>query len=462
LTVNVARKVWFLVLIVFVGLFASCEGDPQSGVPEGEVEVEKFFSAYSELMNLLDSEEGSDDIKFIWNEETEQLDKIEFNDVAVTLESETYTHNGSLNFSSDGSSFLTVSLSANSLEEEVTLALDSNKNGEITSFKIDDIDYTEVFLEYLDAIPLYTEIIYISCCDDGSGTTPQVQKKTNGEMILIAGNTGNLTRDGYTFSGWSTSMESSTGTRYSVGEEYTTDEDLVLYAYWTAIPTYQISYNANGADQEDAPGTQIKQEGESLAIANKPSSMTRPGYSFSGWVTGTGTFYAPGVIYSADNDLELYAQWSKIGFATEDDYPIITGFSVDQNSISTCDEDNYVHFYVQASAPVGTMWKASVLVGKPEGVMVGSQSYIIANYFIGAEFPYYPDEIDYIGSTSSGTFTLALPTKWFNYKGIWKVIGVEVGLIDDDDNQIKTYMGYDQLVEENYNFEILQTSSDAF
>lgn len=74
-----------------------------------------------------------------------------------------------------------------------------------------------------------------------------------------------------------------------------------------ARTTYEITFNANGGT-----GTQsgVKYFGTDYTIP--ACDFTRSGYAFDGWNTkadGTGTAYAAGDTYSADEALTLYAQW---------------------------------------------------------------------------------------------------------------------------------------------------------
>ena len=117
-----------------------------------------------------------------------------------------------------------------------------------------------------------------------------------------------FTRTGYTFSGWNTAANG-TGTAYADGATYSFAADLTLYAQWTALPNYTVTFNANGGS-----GTMSNQ------VANVPTALTanaftRTGYTFSGWNTaanGTGTAYANGATYSFAADITLYAQWTAL------------------------------------------------------------------------------------------------------------------------------------------------------
>lgn len=73
---------------------------------------------------------------------------------------------------------------------------------------------------------------------DGNGNlggNPPVDAKeySNSEIIYVLGNTGEMTKPGYTFDGWNT-MPDGTGNRYNVGGNYTIQSrDITLYAQWS-------------------------------------------------------------------------------------------------------------------------------------------------------------------------------------------------------------------------------------
>jgi len=441
-----------LIIICLIGLSVSCDGDINETI-EGE-EAQMAFDAYRELIDSLNQDGILPGISYSYeNAET----VIDFDDVDVTVESLRCTCNGSWIYEKDNSSVLSLSISADESDGKIILAINFDEESEIDSFKINDIDHTDDFLEYLNSIPIISTITYYSFNHD-SGDSPPPQTKQRDESITIADNTGNLQRENYTFSGW---YCYGPYTAYAPGELYSIDEDLNLYANWTEIPTYQISYSANGGNESEAPDSQTKHEGDSVIIATRPSSMIRPGYSFTGWVDGSGVSYPGGSSYSADENLTLYAQWHEIGYASEEDHPIITGFSVDRTQVSTCDDEHFVHFTVSATAPVGDLIYAKVYISKPKDVPVGSYSSISTFYYISSAYPYYPDEVGFDGSTSAGTFKLAISTSSLNYKGNWEVILIEVASEVGEGIQNKTEMHHAELIEKGWNFTINQSSSDA-
>ncbi|MDX1679244.1 MAG: InlB B-repeat-containing protein [Akkermansiaceae bacterium] len=64
-----------------------------------------------------------------------------------------------------------------------------------------------------------------------SGTIPADQNKSHDIDLTLATNSGNLTRSGFTFTGWNTAADG-TGTDYAAGATYTLNEPVTLYANW--------------------------------------------------------------------------------------------------------------------------------------------------------------------------------------------------------------------------------------
>ena len=142
------------------------------------------------------------------------------------------------------------------------------------------------------------------------GTAPvDPNNYTNGATVTVLGNTGNLERAGYTFSGWNTKADGS-GTDYAADgtATFTYDGDVTIYAQWTPIP-YTISYDLAGGTLDQSNPTTYTADDE--ITLNKP---TREGYSFGGW-TGPGlsgptltVIIAPG----STGDRTYTANWSPI------------------------------------------------------------------------------------------------------------------------------------------------------
>lgn len=141
----------------------------------------------------------------------------------------------------------------------------------------------------------------------------KVQVASNGSIDTTSSTSASAKLGEYTYTiNKTTSAQSipckakieSTGT-YVSGSKYSTEANITV----GALPSYTVSYNANGGS--GAPSSQTKWYGTNLTLsASKPS---RTGYTFAGWNTnssGTGTNYAAGATYTGNATLTLYAKWT--------------------------------------------------------------------------------------------------------------------------------------------------------
>ena len=114
------------------------------------------------------------------------------------------------------------------------------------------------------------------------GTAPiDATNYTDGQTVTVLGNTGNLERTGYTFTGWNTKADGS-GTDYAASDAFPFSGDVTLYAKWAPI-TYTISYNLNDGQLASPNPTSYTADDEDITLVNP----TLDGYTFGGW-TGTG------------------------------------------------------------------------------------------------------------------------------------------------------------------------------
>lgn len=154
------------------------------------------------------------------------------------------------------------------------------------------------------------------------GSAPDEQIKDAGVDIVLASNSGGLNRSGYRFLGWNDRADGS-GQAYAEAAIYAADKDILLFAAWSVIPTYTVSYNSNGGTGGTLPPPQTKIQGLALTLASNTGNLARAGYSFWGWNTaadGTGTAYEQGSNYTQDASIILYASWTQGSFpVTYDD-----------------------------------------------------------------------------------------------------------------------------------------------
>ena len=138
-----------------------------------------------------------------------------------------------------------------------------------------------------------------------------------GATVTVLGNNGNLAKTGYTFTGWNTSANGS-GTGYVGGVTLTMGiVNVILYAQWTPIPTYTVTYNENGNTAGSVPtDANTYQQGVTVTVLGNMGSLLKTGYSFAGWNTvanGSGTSYVGGsTLTMGTANITLYAQWTII------------------------------------------------------------------------------------------------------------------------------------------------------
>ncbi len=149
--------------------------------------------------------------------------------------------------------------------------------------------------------------------DGGAPPTDSTLYPTSA-TVTVLGNSGNLTKTANIFNGWNTAANGS-GTSYSPSATFSMgSSNVTLYAQWTSVPTYTVSFNGNGHDGGSPPSNQTKTQGVDLALSPANSNgMSRAGYSFSGWNTaanGSGDAYADEATYTANTGVTLYAQWT--------------------------------------------------------------------------------------------------------------------------------------------------------
>ena len=137
----------------------------------------------------------------------------------------------------------------------------------------------------------------------------------SGEIVTVLGNTGNLVRTGYTFSGWNTAANGS-GTDYAAGTTFAISGNTTLYAKWTPI-TYTVRFNKN---HNDATGTMSDQTlTYDVAQTLTANAFTRDGYDFVGWSTTSdgAVDYTDGQNVSNLANVQgtvvnLYARWATL------------------------------------------------------------------------------------------------------------------------------------------------------
>ncbi len=159
----------------------------------------------------------------------------------------------------------------------------------------------------------------------GSGSVPSGVEATYGSKVPSI-NKNIPTRSGYTFLGWYDNRDYTKGISYYSSKNesaviYSKEEDIVLYAGWSknAVPTYIVTFNANGGSGGQTSSISVK-KGSSMPQISK-TSPAKTGYIFNGWydsISGGTQYYnssCDGVRnYDKSTGTTLYAQYTAITY----------------------------------------------------------------------------------------------------------------------------------------------------
>ena len=166
------------------------------------------------------------------------------------------------------------------------------------------------------------------------GSTSSMQIRTDVSATL---NSNGFTKTGYTFKGWSTSVngevEFTDGANYTMG----TNSQYILYAVWEANLN-TLTFNGNGATGGSTSSMQIRTD--AMATLNE-NNFTKLGYHFVGWsTTARGEIkYVDSADYimGTENLYTLYAVWETIEYGIT--YELYGGVNNDNNPKTFTIED---------------------------------------------------------------------------------------------------------------------------
>jgi len=122
---------------------------------------------------------------------------------------------------------------------------------------------------------------------------------------------GDPEKDGYHFGGW-WSEENGAGDEFTAGTEVT--GDMTVYAHWSQIPTYTVSFDTGGGSAVDS---QTIQQG---SLVTEPAEPEKTGYLFGGWYADDSfnTVWDFGTD-TIDGDTTIYARWADYSYTVSFD-----------------------------------------------------------------------------------------------------------------------------------------------
>ena len=175
----------------------------------------------------------------------------------------------------------------------------------------------------LDKVQLY----YVTYdANGGTGTVTDENGYMAGQSFTPKSG-DSLTREGYTFVGWSTDKNAvEADSSFAIPAE---GGDVTLYAVWKAdepaVKNYILQYYYKDNNTLVSFDSQSYEEGQTAVVIDREPTL--PGYTFTGWNTdlyGAGTAYKAGDEIVMTDNVSLYAQWTWNGTEPEPDTYTVT------------------------------------------------------------------------------------------------------------------------------------------
>lgn len=121
-----------------------------------------------------------------------------------------------------------------------------------------------------EEIPTTCTITYDA--NGGTGTAPTDNTEySNGATVMVVGNYGKLTKDGYAFIGWNTATDG-TGTPYKKGDTFTITGNTTLYAQWCSAHWVLVT---NKSEIEDDTRIIIAAKDYNVALSTTQNTNNR-------------------------------------------------------------------------------------------------------------------------------------------------------------------------------------------
>jgi uncharacterized repeat protein (TIGR02543 family) len=149
----------------------------------------------------------------------------------------------------------------------------------------------------------------------GSVPTDSSSPYTSGNTVTVLGNTNGLVKTGSTFNGWNTAANGS-GTPYAPAATFAIASNTTLYAQWTLISTFGVTYSGNTSTGGSVPtdSSSPYTSGNTVTVLGNTNGLVKAGYTFNGWNTaanGSGTAQAAASTFTMGGAaVTLYAQWT--------------------------------------------------------------------------------------------------------------------------------------------------------
>jgi len=173
-----------------------------------------------------------------------------------------------------------------------------------TPKQMDNLSGESMNIRFTNVVmPTYT-VTYNANGATGGTVPTDVKAYHKNDVVTLLGNTGNLKKTGFTFGGWSTSLNGTAVITYTMSSS-----NVNFYAVWNLSSAYTVTYNANGATGGTVPtDTHTYAVGETVPVTGNTGNLIKTGCTFGGWSTSlNGTAVTTYTMSSAN--VNFYAVW---------------------------------------------------------------------------------------------------------------------------------------------------------
>jgi uncharacterized repeat protein (TIGR02543 family) len=212
---------------------------------------------------------------------------------------------------------------------------------------------------------------------------------------------GQPQKSGFNFAGWWTAPDGG-GEQFT--ETTTVTADLTVYAWWSAEPTYTVTFESNGGT---AVGAQTVVEG---GLVTEPPEPTRSGYIFGGWYADAGlTTPWDFATNTVNADITLYARWDSYSYIVTFDDQGADITSVNPLTLSVSSPDVSIGTYPTQPAKTGANFAGWWTAPSGGGTQFTETTPVTGNITVYANWttlPTYTVTFESNGGTAVGAQTV--------------------------------------------------------
>lgn len=161
-----------------------------------------------------------------------------------------------------------------------------------------------------DSVQTFT-VTYNGFASTGGGVPVDPGAYATGDTVTVLGNTNGLVRTGYTFAGWSFATNGpgilTPGMTFKMS-----NANVVLFARWTDLPTYTVTYDGNGQDSGSVPVDGVGYtNGQQVTVLSNTGGLAKTNGIFAGWTNAAGVLYCGGQNFTmGPAAVTLHAKWT--------------------------------------------------------------------------------------------------------------------------------------------------------